>query len=301
MVLAVLIVLVVWLVKTDFFNDIGGEIGGGFFEPYNPGSPSTGLNGGSSDSGSSSDDDSSDAVSKETKKPNIPDYKIPTGFTIDDLSVYFDKVRISSVSRASSNPSSYSSVVLSGSIGKDENINISGWTIRGNRGTMVIPQGVEVYSPYSQNSPTDILMKQSQQVKIYSTEGPLGENILLNVCTGYLDDVFTFTPRMPRNCPRIDYDEITYLKGKCQDYIRSLGTCEMPNNASPALVGDSECKQFTDRISYRGCFDNHQNDDDFLKKEWRIWMDDQFMRLDSSHDRLLIYDRNGFIVDEYTY
>ena|SRR3989344_402819 len=300
-VLAVLIVLVVWLVKTDFFDDIGGGITGDYFKPYDPKLPDSGSNNDEPSSGSSSDNGTDGEVPDETEKPKIPDSKIPDGFTTDDLSTYFDKVRITSVSKATTNPSSYNSIALSGSISKDESVNISGWTIRGNRGSMVIPKGVEIYSPYSQNTEQDVLMKQSQQIKIYSTRGPLGKNILLNVCTGYLDSVFTFTPKLPKNCPRIDYDEITYLKGKCQDYIRSLGTCEMPNNTNPALVGDSQCKEFTDQISYRGCYDAHQNDDDFLKKEWRIWMDDSFMRLDNSHDRLLIYDRDGFIVDEYTY
>jgi len=304
LVLAILIVLVVWLVKTDYFNDIGKDIGSGsFFEPYNPSSPKIGSNSGSS---SSSGSDSKTTSSKESevveeKKPSIPESKIPVGFTIDDLSVYFDKVRISSVSRANTNPSSYSRIALTGTIGKDESIDISGWTIVGNMGRMVIPQGVEIYSPYSQNFEKDILMKQGQQVNIYSTTSPLGRNILLNTCIGYLNEVFTFVPKLPTNCPRVDYDDITYLSGECQNYIRSLGTCEVANNADPTLVGDSACKDFTDQRSYRGCYDANLSDPGFLRKEWRIWMDDRFMRLDSSHDRLLIYDRNGFIVDEYTY
>lgn len=301
-VLVVIIVLVVWLIRSDYFADLGSGISGDLFVPYIPNVPRGELGNGDSDSKPVEDESSTSSEnSGQEEKPKIPDYKIPKGFTADDLSIYFDKVSITSVSRGGSDPGSYSRIEISGSVSKDESINISGWVIAGNKGSMIIPQGVEFYSPTGSNVPRDIPIKQSDHAKIYSTESPLGINIKLNKCTGYLETVFDFTPQLPLSCPRVDYDNITYLRGDCQDYIRSLGTCELPNNNHPAVVASSECKDFVDDINYRGCYETYGSDENFPKKEWRIFMGDQFMRLDSRHDRLLIYDRDSFLVDEYTY
>ncbi|MGC8775796.1 MAG: hypothetical protein ACP5QN_00560, partial [Minisyncoccia bacterium] len=78
-----------------------------------------------------------------------------------------------------------------------------------------------------------------------------------------------------------------------------LNTCEIPKNFNQADPNDPRCLSYLKNINYQGCFNKNKNNFDFYEKEWRIFMGREI--LDDLHDRVLLYDNKGLIVDEYLY
>jgi hypothetical protein len=238
--------------------------------------------------------------------PGISDYSIPAGFTRSQLSSYFGKIRISAQYNSfyTYNPSEFQ---IYSSLSSAEKVDITGWRISTNNGEITVPQAVNVYEPSGLNIQGEIVLSANSYVHIYIGKSPIGKNFRLNKCTGYLQNDYVFFPQLPQNCPTPSRSDIAYLSGECQSYISSLWGCQIPDKDSEsfyASVGGSakqevECRAFLDSINQGGCFQKHYLDKDFLSNEWRAWVNKYI--LDSQHDRVLLFDRQGLLVDEYTY
>lgn len=236
----------------------------------------------------------------------IPDYLTPSGFSQRQLSPYFGKIRISAQYNSfyTYNPSEFK---IYAGLSSNEKVNVTGWRIKTNYGEIVIPQAVNVYEPSGLAPQEDIVLSANNYVTIYIGNSPINRNFRLNKCIGYLQNDFVFFPLLPQNCPTPSRSDISYLSGKCQTYVLSLWGCKVPEKTSEsfyASIGGSSidevnCRAFLDTINQNGCFKKHRWDDDFLSSEWRVWIR-QYI-LDSQHDRVLLFDKNGLLVDEYTY
>ncbi len=225
--------------------------------------------------------------------------QIPAGFTVSQLSPYFHKIRITSV-YPGYGIGNVSQISLSVSLAANEALDITGWRMQANRGSQYIPKGVEVYDPSGLASDEDIYARDGETVTVYSSVSRIGENFRMNKCIGYIEQTQgTFNPPLGQNCPYIDRSEIQSFTGQCQNYIMSLGNCALPNSNPPIPSTDYGCQTFLNTLNYGGCFARHRADPDFLGREWRIWTGTKF--LDASHDRVLLFDRNGLLVDEYDY
>jgi hypothetical protein len=242
--------------------------------------------------------------------PTIPDYLIPSGYSREQLSPYFQKIRISSAYASSfygSYPSEirlYSSLpVRQAGLSKEEKVNITGWRIKSNRGEIIIPQAVNIYEPSGFAPQEDIIISGSSVINIYSGKSPINRNFRLNKCVGYLENTYNFNPALPQNCPSIPRSEIAYLSGQCQSYILSLWGCKAPDvsfyNSLPGTDEGNACRAFLNTINHNSCFQKHRLDSDFLSNEWRIWINQNI--LDSQHDRVRLFDKQGLLVDEYIY
>ena len=221
---------------------------------------------------------------------------IPSGFTLKDISPYFKKITISA---SPGSLGSYSQVTLYGYSAENSRINVTGWQFRANKGGYYIPKAVDVYDPSGLASENDINLKNGDVLYIYSTTSPIGVNLHLNKCTGYLANNNLFNPQISLSCPYVNRSEISNLTGQCQNYILSLGSCKLPAPNLPFLINDYNCQIFLDKINYGGCFSSHRNDIDFLSKQWIVWSGSKF--LDFQHDRLLLFDKQGLLVNEYSY
>ena len=229
-------------------------------------------------------------------QPQVNPSDIPSGFTLQDLSPYFKKITVSA------SPGSfgyYSQVTLYGYSAENSRTNITGWQLRANRGGFYIPRAVDVYDPSGLATESDINLKNGDVLYIYSTTSGVGRNLHLNKCIGYITNSNVFNPQLSLNCPYINRSEISHLTGQCQNYILSLGSCKLPAPHLPFLINDYNCQIFLDKINYGGCFARHRNDSDFLSNQWIVWSGSQF--LDFQHDRLLLFDKESLLVNEYSY
>ena len=230
---------------------------------------------------------------------------IPPGFTAKQLSPYFHLVRFGGVSPtnpyASYGSGSYGQITLSANIPQGgQSIDITGWQIKTNKGGEYVPQAINVYDPSGLTSPSDIMFANGQVAYLYSTQIPF--NLRLNECIGYIATQNKFTPALPQNCPYQNRSaEIAGFTGACQNFINSIGSCQVPNlNNDQVPQFDYQCRAYIQaNFNYKTCFNEHVNDANFLSNQWWIWMGSS--PLDQYHDNVYLFDRNGLLVDTYSY
>jgi len=235
----------------------------------------------------------------QTETAMINEADIPTGFTKSQISPYFHKVRLDYIDAGSFDEPM--SLGIGADLSDTERLDITNWKIQGNRGTYIIPRAVNIYEPTGLSGEADIILKTGHRVNINATVSPLGKNIRVNTCMGYLENHIDFNPGLNIGCPDRNLNGLSQLSGQCQSYLESLGSCEEPGNNPPLAANDYTCRTYLDKLNYRGCYDSHRTDSDFLVSEWRIWMGQNNNFLDFEHDRVLLLDTKGLLVDIYTY
>ncbi len=234
---------------------------------------------------------------EQTGTSSINPSDIPTGYTIDQLSPYFHRVRLRYVSAGSFY--SVGQISLYANLNGSDTVDVTGWMLRANTGGEVVPQAVNLYDPSGLAAPDDIVLKSGDYVNIYTSASAIGENLRLNKCTGYLEDTNHFNPSLPQDCPSISQSDISGFSGQCQNYITSLYSCALPAPNPPVPQNDYGCINYLTTINFKGCYERHSGDSDFLSHEWRVWTSYTF--LDQYHDKLQLLDKNGLLVDLYQY
>ncbi len=230
------------------------------------------------------------------QQPSIDPSQIPPGFSANQLSPYFRKVIFASVY-------SPGDITVSSAFDEGPAIDVTGWLIQANRGGQVIPQAVNVYDPSGLAAETDIYLRPSDMLRMFSSVSTIGKNFRLNECIGALENENHFTPSLPGYCPSLykDPSEISSFTGRCQDYISYLNYCSVPDFYSTDIPRDDyACQAFLQNVNFKGCFDKYRGDADFLKNEIWVWTGNDRL-LDDRHDRVLLLDKAGLLVDIYSY
>lgn len=236
----------------------------------------------------------------EPSTSSINPSNIPQGYTISQISPYYGKIHLGSVYA----PAGFyqGQVSLYANFYDDEAINVSDWKLQARQGSQIVPQAINVYDPSGLTAESDIILRSGDYLNIYtSVTSAIGKNLRLNKCTGYLQNTNHFNPALPMNCPSpvTDRSQISNFTGICQDYLLSFYGCKLPDPNVILPQSDSGCLAFLNNINYKGCYDGHISDSDFLSHEFRAWVGGSF--LDSRHDKLELLDRNGLLVDLYQY
>lgn len=225
-----------------------------------------------------------------------------------NISPYFEKVKISRVEAPTfDNPSL---ITLSARLGSEEEINITGWEAKGEKGSFIIPRGVEKYDSLNPISGEDIFVKSGDLIYISSDLNPIwgkDSNFRPNKCMGYLESSYNFIIPITKNCPRPRQDRLPrYLGANCQAFINSRETCESLNHQRLEdwnLLKDYNCMDYiTSNFNYAGCFTNYSQDQDFLEKKWHIYMnrpEREIMNI--NHDTIYLLDQDGLLIDKYSY
>jgi len=241
---------------------------------------------------------------EKPEEPQKPKVEPPLGFVESQLSPFYKQVRISGV-----NPPDYFGDTNSEITISTDNLKspvlVTGWIIRANLGGSVeIPRAISDFSPYGVNRESDIILKPGEYIRMYSWKSANGKNFRLNKCMGFLNQQISFSPSLPEECPSIAQDKrIITFTGACQDFLRSLPSCKLPSaNDLNRYTGpnDVECRRIADQYTFGNCYDTNREKPDFFSKEWRTWLNGG-MQFDPKHDRLILYDKQGLVVDEYIY
>ncbi|MBI4094407.1 MAG: hypothetical protein HY436_01215, partial [Candidatus Liptonbacteria bacterium] len=223
---------------------------------------------------------------------------IPTGFALGDLSPDFGKVQV--VSARPRTRFAPEEITLAARLGfLEESVTVTGWRIETRRGeTIRIPQATSLYRTSAIGAEEDIVLTGGARLAIYATSSPLGD-FRVNKCMGYLEELFHISPPLAVGCPRVDAPATVTLSGACQEHIESLRGCDAPDLNAPGVRGDGACQEYLRTLTYSGCVERERNSRDFFRPEWRVYVDKQV--LDSLHDRVLLFDERGLLVDEYHY
>jgi len=236
----------------------------------------------------------------QIEKPSILTEPVPKEEIIQSTtSPYFGKVKIGSISQ--------SSLILNTYLEEGEKINITGWKIKGRKGVITIPKGVELFSPGTFSSNENIVVKKSDKVYLYNDLSPFGvvRGFRANKCFGYLKDYYKNLPfSYSKICPKINCEEIMHFSDTCQDYIKQLQSCRVVDYSSSVLSFDSSCQLFienyiAENLNYQGCVENYYSDKDFYQKGWYIYPG--YSIFCKCTDTLYLYDKDGLLVDKYHY
>lgn len=232
--------------------------------------------------------------------PAAPAPTPPEGFTVSQLSPEYGRVKISGVSAASSWSSAQ--VTLSAAYGLKTPVDVTGWRVAYNKGDFVIPQAVADYNPSGFETLNDIILGTGGVLYVYGNQSPVGQGLRMNECVGFLNNSYTFKPSLPQNCASVyNRSEIATFSGACQSYILSLWGCAVPSaNQFNSFSNEPACQAILNRFNYSYCYNTHRADASFFSDDWRAWLGSPIY-LDPSHDRVLLFDKNGLLVDEYIY
>lgn len=236
-----------------------------------------------------------------SKKPSISPDEIPFGFSQEKLSPYFKKVKLE-IAKTVGNQKQF--VFLKTNLQNKEKVNISGWQLKTNSQISTpILWGIKYYDPFGYSKKEPIVLEAGDFAYLYFADSPVGQNFRLNKCSGYLNNSFQFNPPLPKNCPFPSRREFSFLSGRCQSFILSLKQCDTVSPAEIRTFSRPEelsCRIYLEEFNYKSCYNEHYLDPDFLSHEWRIWLN-RPLQLDPEHDRLLLFDEKGLLVDEYIY
>ena len=240
-------------------------------------------------------------------QPTAPTQQItpPQGFTVAELSPFYKKVQIYGVTPVSNYSNSPGQFSLSTDYSLEGGVNITGWRLRVNKGgEVMIPQAVEDFDlsrPFVQN---DIVLGKGEYLYAYGTKSPMGGyNIRLNQCSGYLNDLYHPVPSFSYSCPSKNRSDYINFSGRCQSFILSLGSCEEPTAQELnqfSTPNDLGCRSYLDTLNYHGCYRKNRYSENFFSNEWRVWLE-RDMPFDREHDRVLLLDSKGLLVNEYVY
>lgn len=217
------------------------------------------------------------------------------------VSLYYQKVSIGQVSPRQENFRNDYLILKNDS---NEPINMSGWTIRSRKEELIIPQAInKVSAVFSAKDYSEIKLPASGQILISMGQSPSGVNFRMNKCAGYFDQTNKFFPSLAKECPLITQSDYSHLKKNCRDYISRLGRCEIPDYTKNwEISADGQCTAFlNEKFNYDYCFVKHSQETDFLKDEWRVFLDRANDFMDNDLDKLILRDKSGFLVNEFEY
>ena len=183
-------------------------------------------------------------------------------------------------------------------------INITGWTIETDRARVTIPQAInKLKHPFLKDDSSDIKLAYREEALISVGPSPRGVSFRTNQCTGYLDQTGRFYPSLDEGCPRLDESEYDHLGSACVKFIKRLKRCQIPDYSSNSAVStDSQCISFlNEKFNYQACYLDYCQKVDFFEKEWRVFLNRSIDIFDNSGDKIVLKDKKGLVVDQYSY
>ena len=174
-----------------------------------------------------------------------------------------------------------------------QNINLGGGAIKNKNGI--------VAKIKNQQNGNPIILIPEDKALILTGNNTMGENFKINKCSGYFNQFHQFAPSISTKCPSIkDLPESKNLDDACLEYLPKIKSCQMPTSLPTNL--SANCQAFIQKhSSYQGCVTDHQNDKDFDKKEWRIFLGRTTEFWAKRNEIIQFVDSVGKIIGEKSY
>ncbi len=188
-----------------------------------------------------------------------------------------------------------------------EKVLITGFEVKSavtGKGTL-IPKGVDLPFAGQINYESPIFIDPGDTVVLVTGRSPIGYSFKVNKCTGYFEQFQDFTPQLRQECPAPMNHELAqkfgYFNDACLGYLQTIPSCNMPLNNIPLYL-QSECRSFVDeKLNYKSCVEEHKNDRDFYKKEWRVYLGQNEELWKDRREIIRLLDLNKKIIGSATY
>lgn len=205
-------------------------------------------------------------------------------------------------------PEDTENIVLRASRNNTVPVSITGWHLESREtGVRVSIGKASVIHPDSFSS-EPVILGPGHSAVITTGEGPSTGlwphdevSFRLTKCSGYLTNHARYRPRIPRQCPDPEDhvpDDIRSEHLCMEEVIEEAGRCSQPQSI-PDFVS-SECREWVrNNITLNGCRKRHRGDEDFLRDEWRIFLDREDAIWDPDHEIIDLINEDGEVVDTY--
>ncbi len=257
----------------------------------------------------------SDSVSKKQLETEIKqaklkadeiEYNLEKIKEKEDASIYKDKIEISRNygSRSDINEE-YIKLKVNNLNGKK--INISTWRLKSVMTGTEVLLGNGIRLPYTsrKNYKEAIFVSGGEDVIIITGRSPIGYSFQVNKCSGYLEQFQDFEPRLSKNCPQVEDENLPFtgpnsFNDDCWDYIDDISQCETP--LEYPIDMQSECRNYlVKNTNHNACIDNYKDKPNFYKSEWRIFLNRNQELWKKDREIIELRDEFGKLVDSYDY
>ena len=138
---------------------------------------------------------------------------------------------------------------------------------------------------------------------ITTGESPVGTSLRENECSGYLEQLQSYTPPIETQCPSPGNEtaQATEYGQSCADYVSSLPFCTFPQTVPSGI--SAQCQAYVQTtFSYNGCVQTYENDPTFASNDWRIYIEYASHDLwHNDHDTIRLLDSQGETVAVTSY
>lgn len=234
------------------------------------------------------------------KDGKVDSQPVSYAFEIINFSPFYDQLKISGLTRKAV-PALNENIKITNN--SKVNIDITGLIIKNQRNeTINIPQAVEILYMQSGDLSKNLILEPGKSVSIFSGISSVGKNFRLNKCTGYFNNYYNFSPKLPEECPKPIDQDIAGLSSNCRNYIKSLKSCAPPNTSDLKVTYDSQCTNYLiGTFNYSNCVANYQVFPDFLRNDWYVYLNRSLEFWNDLHDEAKLLDKSGYIITSYSY
>jgi hypothetical protein len=262
-----------------------------------------------------------------TRGPDISQLAIQADAQIAGDSSAQDQTNVPAQSQTFGNPSPYAGeitiseggatasgiaaqyVELDASGNNSGPVDISGWSLQSvvTGAREPLPEAAPIFIAGIVNTVDPVELAPGDSAIVASGVTPVGTSFRENICSGYLEQLQTFTPELPNNCPTPasalpeTSENLRVYGSACFDYLGNLPSCYFPGNSLPASLS-SACASFVENtMSYNGCVNEYRNSVSFASPVWRLYLNMNARLWNSDHDIIRLLDSEGRTVDVLTY
>lgn len=186
---------------------------------------------------------------------------------------------------------------------QQKTIHLDGWTIENNKGERhAIPAALNILFVDATSRPIEL--HAGDEVLVATGDSPFASSFQENVCTGYLNESYALEPPLAESCPQFSRAALLSheLNGQCVDLIYNAPRCRQVNIGFEQSGAGNDCVLFSAaHLNYAGCVKDNRASDKFFTGRWRAFLNLKQKLWEPIHDRAILRDKDGLVVDEYVY
>lgn len=188
-------------------------------------------------------------------------------------------------------------------------VDVSGWSIQSvaSGKILLLPRAARLFVAGAVNAAGTVLLDPGASALVNTGLSPTGVSFRENVCSGYLSQFQRFAPDIERTCPSpadalpMTPENLKTFRSSCFSYVNSIPPCSFPLGKTPSSVS-VQCADFArDTFSYNGCVQRYQFRADFLRPQWRLFLNAPRPQWGFEHDIIRLLDKQGRTVDVLKY
>lgn len=189
----------------------------------------------------------------------------------------------------------------------EESVDISGWVLESALSgvRVMIPPSASPFIANSANVLGPTALAPGGLALVSSAPSPVGVSFRENMCTGYLSQFQSFSPRLSEECPApsqvlpLTESNLVNYGEECFEEIKNLPQCQFPQNLSGVSYA---CQAFlTEKLSYNGCVSANSFRASFNRNMWRVYLGASGEIWRNSHDAIRLLDSEGRTVSVFVY